>query len=63
MQNGEQLRKKSQYGSQKTTCRERRKNFNFQGGGGINIFFEPKYRPLNVKEIRREETKENGITG
>jgi hypothetical protein len=38
------------------------KNLIFRGGG-INIVFEPKYRPLNVKEIRREETKENGITG
>jgi hypothetical protein len=46
MQNREELRQKGHDGSQKTTCPERGKKYNFQKGGGINIVFGPKYRPL-----------------
>jgi hypothetical protein len=48
MQNREELRKKGHDGSRKTTCRERGKKYHFQKGGGINIVFGPKYRPLLV---------------
>jgi hypothetical protein len=48
MQNMEEIRQKGQNGSRKTTCRERGENYHFQkGGGGINIIFGPKYRPLS----------------
>ncbi len=30
-------------------CHERGKKYNFQKGGGINIVFGPKYRPLEVR--------------
>ncbi len=47
MQNREELQQKGHDGSRKTTCRERGKKYHFQrGGGGINIVFGPKYRPL-----------------
>ncbi len=48
MQNREQLRSKGHDGSQKTTCCKRGKiSFSERGGGGgINIVFGPKYRPL-----------------
>ncbi len=47
MQNREELRQKGHDGSRKMTCRERGKNIIFRrGGGGINIVFGPKYRPL-----------------
>ncbi len=46
MQNREELREKGHDGSRKTTCCERGKKYNFQKGGGINIVFVPKYRPL-----------------
>ncbi len=46
MQNREELRQKGHDGSQKTTCRGRGKNIIFRRGGGINIVFRPKYRPL-----------------
>jgi hypothetical protein len=46
MQNREELRQKGPKGSQETTCRERGKNIIFRRGGGINIVFGPKYRPL-----------------
>ncbi len=46
MQNREELRQKGQDGSRKTTCRKRGKKYHFQKGGGINIIFGPKYRPL-----------------
>jgi hypothetical protein len=46
MQNREELRKKGHDGSRKMTCRERGKKYHFQKGGGINIVFGPKYRPL-----------------
>jgi hypothetical protein len=48
MQDIEELRQKGQNGSRKTTCRERGKNIIFRRGGGINIVFGPKYRPLRV---------------
>jgi hypothetical protein len=49
MQNREELRKKGLVGSRKTTCRERGKKYHFQkGGGGKNIVFGPKYRPLKI---------------
>jgi hypothetical protein len=49
MQNWEELRQKSHDGSRKRTCRERGKKYHFQkGGGGINIVFGPKYRPLSI---------------
>jgi hypothetical protein len=53
MQNREELRQKGHDGSQKTTCRERGKKYHFQKGGGINIVFGPKYRPLNGGEAGR----------
>ncbi len=46
MQNREELRQKGHDGSQKMTSRERGKNIIFRRGGGINIVFGPKYRPL-----------------
>ncbi len=46
MQKREELRKKGYDGSRKTTCCERGKKYHFQKGGGINIVFGPKYRPL-----------------
>jgi hypothetical protein len=48
MQNMVELRQKGHDGSQKTTCRERGKKYNFQKRGGINIVFRSKYRPLVV---------------
>jgi hypothetical protein len=51
MQNWEELRQKGHDGSRKTTCSERGENIIFRrGGGGINIVFGPKYRPLNKQE-------------
>jgi hypothetical protein len=52
MQNREELRQKGHDGSRKTKCRERGKKYHFQkgGGGGINIVFGPKYRPLKFTE-------------
>ena len=47
MQNREQLRQKGHNSSRKTTCRERGKKYHFQKGGGINIVFGLKYRPLS----------------
>jgi hypothetical protein len=48
MQNREQLRQKDHDGGRITMCQERGKNIIFRrgGGGGINIVFGPKYRPL-----------------
>ncbi len=46
MQNREELRQKGHDGSRKTTCRERGEKYHFQKGGGGNIVFGPKYRPL-----------------
>jgi hypothetical protein len=47
MQNGEELQQKGHNRSRKTTCRERGEKYHFQkGGGGINIVFGLKYRPL-----------------
>jgi hypothetical protein len=46
MQNREELREKGHDGSQKTACHERGKNIIFRRGGGMNIVFGPKYRPL-----------------
>jgi hypothetical protein len=49
MQNREELTQKGHDGSLETTCHERGKKYNFQkGGGGINIVFDPKYRPLHA---------------
>jgi hypothetical protein len=52
MQNREELRKKGHDGSRKMACHERGKKYHFQkeGGGGTNIVFGPKYRPLPVSE-------------
>jgi hypothetical protein len=55
MQNREELRQKGHDGSWKTTCRERGKKYHFQKGGGINIVFGPKYRPLGKCERKRKE--------
>jgi hypothetical protein len=49
MQNKEELREKGHNGSRKMTYRERGKNIIFRRGGGINIVFGPKYRPLHEK--------------
>jgi hypothetical protein len=49
MPNREELRQKGHHGSIKTICRKRGKKYHFQkkgGGGGINIVFGLKYRPL-----------------
>jgi hypothetical protein len=46
MQNRLNVRQKDHDGSLKTTCHERGKKYHFQKGGGINIVFGPKYRPL-----------------
>jgi hypothetical protein len=51
MQNREELRQK---GSKKTTYRERGKKYHFQKGGGVNVFFGPKYRPLRIGMIRNK---------
>ncbi len=48
MQNREETRQKGD-GSKKTMCREKGKNIIFRGGGGINIVFGLKYRPLIVR--------------
>ncbi len=48
MQNRLNLKQKDHDGSRKTTCRERGKKYHFQKGGGINIIFGPKYRPLYI---------------
>ncbi len=49
MQNREEVRHKDHDGSQKTACRERGIEISFsEGGGGINIVFGPKYRPLHI---------------
>jgi hypothetical protein len=70
MQNREELRQKGHDGSRKTKCRERGKKYHFQkGGGGINIVFGPKYRPLGkgegiVGEEKRQYNKnQHGIGG
>jgi hypothetical protein len=47
MQNREELRQKGHDESQEMTCRERGKKYHFQKGGGINIVFGLKYRPLS----------------
>ncbi len=47
MQNREQLTQKGQDRSQKTMCHKMGKNIIFREGGGINIFFGPKYRTLS----------------
>jgi hypothetical protein len=46
MQNREELRQKGHDRSRKMTSRERGKKYHLQRGGGINIVFGPKYRPL-----------------
>jgi hypothetical protein len=46
MQNREELGQKGHDESQKTVCCERGKKIIFRRGGGINIFFGPKYTPL-----------------
>jgi hypothetical protein len=46
MQNTEELRQKGHDRSRKTMCHKRGKKYHFQKGGGINIVFRPKYRPL-----------------
>jgi hypothetical protein len=46
MQNMEELRQEGHDGIRKTTSPERGKNFSFSEGGGINIVFGSKYRPL-----------------
>jgi hypothetical protein len=46
MQNREELGQKGHNGSRKMTCHERGENIIFRRGGGINIVFGPKYRPL-----------------
>ncbi len=51
MQNREELRQKGHDGSKKTTCCERGKKYYFQKGGGINIVFRPKYRPLMLHKM------------
>ncbi len=51
MQNREEFRQKGHDGSRKTTCRERGKNIIFRRGGGINIVFGPKYRPLYKRKM------------
>jgi hypothetical protein len=51
MQNRLNVRQKDHDGSQKTTCREKAKKYHFQKGGGINIVFGPKYRPLGIQEL------------
>jgi hypothetical protein len=58
MQNREELRKKGHNGSRKTTCRKRGKKYHFQKGGGINIVFGPKYRPLGPYGVNsRKKTR------
>jgi hypothetical protein len=58
MQNRLNVRQKDYDGSQKTMCRERGKKYHFQkGGGGINIVFGPKYRPLRKRLIKKMKTK------
>jgi hypothetical protein len=47
MQIREELGQKGHDGSRKTTCHERGKKYHFQKGGGINIVFGLKYRPLS----------------
>jgi hypothetical protein len=61
LQNMEELRQKGQNGSRKTTCRERGKNVIFRRGGGINIAFGPKYRPLGVGVNGSEKQPENWV--
>jgi hypothetical protein len=51
MQNRLNVRQKDHDGSQKTTYRERGKYIIFRRGGGINIVFGPKYRPLTFWEV------------
>ncbi len=51
MQNREELRKKGHDGSRKTTSREGEKISFSEGGGGINIVFGPKYRPLLLDQM------------
>jgi hypothetical protein len=60
MQNREELRQKGHDGSRKTTCREKGKKYHFQKGGGINIIFGPKYKPLyqTFSEIPRISEKD-----
>jgi hypothetical protein len=57
MQNREELMQKGDNGSRKTTCRERGKNVIFRRGGGINIVFGPKYRPLFFSENIPDHSK------
>jgi hypothetical protein len=45
MQNSEELRQNGHDRSQRT-CRKKGKIFSERGGGGINIVFGTKYRPL-----------------
>jgi hypothetical protein len=49
MQNKEELRQKGNDRSRKTMCRQGGKISFAEGGGGINIVFGPKYRPLSYK--------------
>jgi hypothetical protein len=48
MQNSLNVRQKDHDGSRKTVSREGAKISFSEGGGGINIVFGPKYRPLLV---------------
>jgi hypothetical protein len=51
MQNRDELRQKGYDGSRKTMCPERGKNIIFRRGGGLNIVFRPKFRPLSTHEV------------
>jgi hypothetical protein len=59
LQNSEELRQKGHDGSQKMTCCERGKKYHFQKGGGINIIFGPKYRPLGAKKEKKKTLDTN----
>jgi hypothetical protein len=48
MQNKEELRQKGTMGVKKQHVARVGKNIIFRGGGGINIVFGPKYRPLGI---------------
>jgi hypothetical protein len=50
MQNREELRQKGHDGRRKTISCEREKTIIFRRGGGLNIVFRPKYRPLRERE-------------
>jgi hypothetical protein len=45
MQNREELRQKGHNGSKKNSMSREGEKYHFQKGGGINVFFGPKYKP------------------